>query len=110
MSQEAASPNAETLDTKDRRERAEKALAVVNEAAHTVSNLYITFLLLGTYSGIIITSTTDEQLLRISPVTLPPVACKRIESMSSVSRSISRLRSRIARISRSYALTRVRKR
>jgi hypothetical protein len=36
-----------------------------------VSNLYITFLLLGAYIGIIIVSTTDEQLLRISPVTLP---------------------------------------
>jgi uncharacterized protein YjbI with pentapeptide repeats len=71
MSQNAAFPNAETLDAQDRRERAEKALAAANEAAHTVSNLYITFLLLGTYIGIIIASTTDEQLLRISPVTLP---------------------------------------
>jgi hypothetical protein len=71
MSQEAASPNAETLDAKDRRERAEKALAAVNEAAHTVSNLYITFLLLEIYIGIIIASTNDKQLLRISSVTLP---------------------------------------
>jgi hypothetical protein len=71
MSQNAASPNAETLDAQDRRERAEKALAAANEAAHTVSNLYIIFLLLGTYIGIIIASTTDEQLLRVSPVTLP---------------------------------------
>jgi hypothetical protein len=65
MSQNAASPNAETLDAKDKRERAEKALAAANEAAQTVSNLYITLLLLGTYIGIIIASTTDEQLFRI---------------------------------------------
>ena len=33
MSQNAAFPNAETLDAKDKRERAEKALAAANEVA-----------------------------------------------------------------------------
>ncbi len=50
---------------------AEKALQAANEAGSTVRNLYITFLLLGVYIGIIIASTTDRQLLLISPVTLP---------------------------------------
>jgi hypothetical protein len=35
MSQNAAFPNAETLDAQDRRERAEKALAAANEALRT---------------------------------------------------------------------------
>jgi hypothetical protein len=52
-------------------ECAEKALNAVNTAAGVVQNLYITFLLLGTYIGLIVASTTDEQLLRGSPVTLP---------------------------------------
>lgn len=56
---------------KDLFERAEKALEAANTAAGSVRNLYITFLLLGTYVGIIIASTTDEQLLQVSPVTLP---------------------------------------
>jgi uncharacterized protein YjbI with pentapeptide repeats len=52
-------------------ECAEKALEATNTAADTVSHLYITFLLLGTYIVLIVASTTDEQLLRGSPVTLP---------------------------------------
>ena len=56
---------------KDLLARAEKALEAANTAAGMVHNLYITFLLLGTYIGIIIASTTDEQLLRVSSVTLP---------------------------------------
>ncbi len=43
-----------TLEAKDKQERAEKALVAANVAADTASNLYITFLLLGTYIGIII--------------------------------------------------------
>jgi len=50
---------------------AEKALQAANEAGSTVSNLYITFLLMGVYIGVIIASTTDRQLLLISPVTVP---------------------------------------
>ena len=50
---------------------AEKALQAANESGSTVRNFYITFLLLGVYVGIIIASTTDCQLLLISPVTLP---------------------------------------
>jgi uncharacterized protein YjbI with pentapeptide repeats len=34
-------------------------------------NIYLSFLLLGTYIAIIIGSTTDVQLLKVSPVTLP---------------------------------------
>jgi hypothetical protein len=52
-------------------EQAEKSLEAVNNAASTARILFFTFLLLGTYIGIIIGSTTDEQLLRVSPVTLP---------------------------------------
>jgi uncharacterized protein YjbI with pentapeptide repeats len=55
----------------DRSERAEKSLDAANEAARVVRNVYITFLLLGTYIGVIIASTTDEQLLRGSTVILP---------------------------------------
>src|SRR5215217_5372281 len=58
-------------DDQDKLERAEKSLEAVNNAASTVRTLFFTFLLLGTYVGVIIGSTTDEQLLRISPVTLP---------------------------------------
>ena len=58
-------------DDQDKLERAEKSLEAVNHAASTVRTLFFTFLLLGTYVGVIIGSTTDEQLLRISPVTLP---------------------------------------
>ncbi|MCP4115599.1 MAG: pentapeptide repeat-containing protein [Desulfobacteraceae bacterium] len=58
-------------EDKDKTEHAEKSLEAANEAARTVSNLYIPFLLLGTYIGVIIASTTSEQLLRGIPVTLP---------------------------------------
>src|SRR5688500_2445767 len=61
----------QTLTGKDLLERAEKALEAANTAAGMVHNLYLSFLLLGTYIGIIIASTTDEQLLRVSSVTLP---------------------------------------
>ena len=50
---------------------AEQLLESVNTAAATVRNIYITFLLLGTYIGLIIASTTHEQLLRVSSVKLP---------------------------------------
>jgi hypothetical protein len=52
-------------------DRAERLLTAANDAARGVRNVYITFLLLGTYIATIIGSTTDEQLLTISPVTLP---------------------------------------
>jgi len=45
---------------------AKDALQAANEAGSTVRNLYITFLLLGVYIGIIIAGTTDRQLLLIS--------------------------------------------
>ena len=51
--------------------RAERLLETVNDAARAVRIPFTTFLLLGTYIGVIIASTTDMQLLRISPVTLP---------------------------------------
>jgi hypothetical protein len=43
----------------------------VDEAARLARNVYLSFLLLGTYIAIIIGSTTDMQLLKGSPVTLP---------------------------------------
>ena len=69
---ELETPDVErTLAGKELFERAEKALEAANTAAGMVHNLYLTFLLLGTYIGIIIAGTTDEQLLRVSSVTLP---------------------------------------
>jgi len=50
---------------------AEKTLDAVNDAARMTRNVYITFLLLGAYIGVGVASTTDEQLLRESAVTLP---------------------------------------
>jgi uncharacterized protein YjbI with pentapeptide repeats len=52
-------------------EQVEPLLKAANEAAHHVQNVYLTFLLLSTYIAIIIGSTTDEQLLKVSSVTLP---------------------------------------
>ncbi|MGH8567776.1 MAG: hypothetical protein ACREXU_07095 [Gammaproteobacteria bacterium] len=43
-------------DDRVRLECAEKALAAVGEATHTFQTPYITFLLLGTYIGVIIAS------------------------------------------------------
>jgi hypothetical protein len=52
-------------------ERAERLRGAVDEAARLARNVYLSFLLLGTYIAIIIGSTTDMQLLKGSPVTLP---------------------------------------
>jgi hypothetical protein len=52
-------------------ERAERLRSAADEAARLVQNFYISFLLLGTYIAVIIGSTTDAQLLKSSPVTLP---------------------------------------
>src|SRR5262244_818364 len=52
-------------------ERAEQLRGAADEAARLAQNLYLSFLLLGTYIAIIIWSTTDVQLLKVSPVTLP---------------------------------------
>lgn len=51
--------------------RIEELLKEADSASRHVNNVYITFLLLGAYVGVTIASTTHEQLLRISPVTLP---------------------------------------
>lgn len=50
---------------------AEKQLEAVNDAARSVRNLFVTYLLFSAYLGIIIAGTTHEQLLRVSPVILP---------------------------------------
>lgn len=63
--------SAAVADDSVRLERAEKALVAVGEATHTFQTPYITFLLLGTYIGVIIASTTDEQLLRGTRVAHP---------------------------------------
>jgi hypothetical protein len=52
-------------------ERAERLRGAADEAARLIRNVYLSFLLLGTYIAIIIGSTTDMQLLKGSPVTLP---------------------------------------
>jgi hypothetical protein len=52
-------------------ERAERLRGTVDEAARLAQNVYLSFLLLGTYIAATIGSTTDIQLLRKSPVTLP---------------------------------------
>jgi uncharacterized protein YjbI with pentapeptide repeats len=52
-------------------ERAERLRGAADEAARLAQNLYLSFLLFGTYIAIIIGSTTDMQLLKVSPVTLP---------------------------------------
>jgi hypothetical protein len=52
-------------------ERAERLRGAADEAARLARNVYLSFLLLGTYIAVIIGSTTDMQLLKGSPVTLP---------------------------------------
>jgi uncharacterized protein YjbI with pentapeptide repeats len=51
--------------------RAENLRKSADDAARQVRNIYITFLCVGIYIAIAIGSTTDEQLLRVTPVTLP---------------------------------------
>ena len=52
-------------------ERAERLRGAADEAARLAHNVYLSFLLLGTYIAVIIGSTTDVQLFKVSPVTLP---------------------------------------
>src|SRR2546429_3439839 len=52
-------------------ERAEQLRGAADEAARLAQNFYLSFLVLGTYIAVIIGSTTDVQLLKVSPVTLP---------------------------------------
>lgn len=52
-------------------ERCERLLNNANDAARHVIRVYLVFLLIGAYITIIIGSTTDEQLLRVSHVSLP---------------------------------------
>jgi uncharacterized protein YjbI with pentapeptide repeats len=53
------------------KERAEQLRGGADEAARLAHTGYLSFLLLGTYIAAIIGSTTDVQLLKVSPVTLP---------------------------------------
>jgi uncharacterized protein YjbI with pentapeptide repeats len=52
-------------------ERAERLRGAADETARLTQTVYLSFLLLGTYIALIIGSTTDTQLLKVSPVTLP---------------------------------------
>jgi uncharacterized protein YjbI with pentapeptide repeats len=52
-------------------ERTERVRGAADETARLTQTFYLSFLLLGTYIAIIIGSTTDMQLLKVSPVTLP---------------------------------------
>ncbi len=59
--------------TKDREARFDKLKAAADAASGQVRNLYIAFLSFGLYLAITVGATTDEQLLRESPVRLPIV-------------------------------------
>ncbi len=52
-------------------EIAREQLNSANDTGRHVRNVYVTFILLISYVAIIIGSTTDVQLLKIDPVTLP---------------------------------------
>jgi uncharacterized protein YjbI with pentapeptide repeats len=52
-------------------ERAERLRGAADGTARLAQNVYRSFLLFGMYIAIIIGSTTDMQLLKVSPVTLP---------------------------------------
>jgi hypothetical protein len=52
-------------------ERAERLRSAADGAARLTQTVYLSFLGLGTYIAVIIGSTTDVQLLKGSPVTLP---------------------------------------
>jgi uncharacterized protein YjbI with pentapeptide repeats len=52
-------------------ERTERLRGAADETARLTQAVYLSFLALGTYIAIIIGSTTDMQLLKVSPVTLP---------------------------------------
>jgi uncharacterized protein YjbI with pentapeptide repeats len=49
----------------------EKLLDAANSASQTVAALHVAFMAFATYLGVIVWGTTDEDLLRISPVKLP---------------------------------------
>lgn len=51
--------------------QAEALLSSANDTAKLVRSVHLTFMLVMAYVGIIIASTTDVQLLKVSPVTLP---------------------------------------
>jgi hypothetical protein len=53
------------------RERVEQLRSAADGAARLSQTVYLSFLGLGTYIAVIIGSTTDVQLLKVSPVTLP---------------------------------------
>lgn len=61
----SSEPSPKTLNN------AEAALAAANESAHNARNLFIGFLALTACVAVIIASTTHEQMLRETPVTLP---------------------------------------
>ncbi len=52
-------------------QQTENLLQAVNDSARHVRNFFVTFLLLAFYISFIVWSTTDEMLLRISPVNMP---------------------------------------
>lgn len=62
----------DTTTTKDlASDRADGLREAANDAAKSISTLYATFLLIGVYVAIAIGGTTDDQLLRIRPMSLP---------------------------------------
>ena len=55
----------------DQEAKAEALLLVVNDSARHVRHVFIGFFLLAIYIAVIVWSTTDEMLLRLSPIALP---------------------------------------
>jgi uncharacterized protein YjbI with pentapeptide repeats len=51
--------------------QAEKRLAAANDAIGTTRTFFFVLLSVAAYIGVVVASTTDEQILRIAPVTLP---------------------------------------
>lgn len=59
------------MEQEDLLKQAENLVEAASDGGRHVRNVYVTFLLLCTYIGVIIGSTTHEQLLRVDSVTLP---------------------------------------
>jgi uncharacterized protein YjbI with pentapeptide repeats len=60
-----------TTERKVLLDRVQEFRGAADEGARHVQTSYLTFLFLGAYVAVIIGSTTDEQLLKVSPVVLP---------------------------------------
>jgi hypothetical protein len=71
LNRDEVSVNESSVAPSANEETRTKQLELVNEAAHALSTALMTFLSLSVYVGIIIASTTDEMLIKGTPVKLP---------------------------------------